>query len=229
MLHRIKIRKNKATHNPSGQRWALLIQWLCSSGTFSMNVDELLLVYLFISFFHWSFFMLPQYICVHKVIFLLLRHLLFSCTLLFSPSEKGFARGLPPDLPLTPSLLSLGCLPTKVSLLGNCQSLTFISTNLPQNFGRQKRSSYFKRLESQTWPSQGKELFTWLWTISRGESITSLVCSGCYSFCPGNFASGSACELQCSTVLASTPRIKAFDGIAVLCSSLWLLVCLCGF
>lgn len=224
MLHRIKIRKNKATHNTSGQRWALLIQWLCSSGIFSMNVDELLLVYLFISSFHWSFFMLPQYICVHKVIFLLLRYLLFSCTLLFFPSEKGF------DLPLTPSLLSLGCLPTKVSLLGNCQSLTFWYLQIYlRTLGDRNVVPPSEGWNPETWPSQGKELFTWLWTISRGESITSLVCRGCYSFCPGNFASGSACELQCSTVLTSTPKIKAFDGIAVLCGSVWLLVCLCGF
>lgn len=91
----------------------------------------------------------PIKMCVHKVIFLLLRQLLFSCTLLFSPSEKGFERGLYPDVPLTPSLLSWASLPMNVNLLGNCQSLTFISTNLPRNFGRQKSSSYFKRLECQ--------------------------------------------------------------------------------
>lgn len=38
ILHRIRHKKYKETHNPSGQRKTLIMQWLCTSRIFSMNV-----------------------------------------------------------------------------------------------------------------------------------------------------------------------------------------------
>ena len=163
MLHGIKIRKNKVMYNPSGQRWVLLIQWLCST-TFCMNVDESLLVYLSIHLFLLLIILRnPQYICIHNVIFLLLGQMLFSCTLLFSPPEKGFGgRGWGEGCPqIFPS--SLPYYFWIVSLwiwvwLGTAR-LSHLQTYL-RTMGDRKVAPTSKVWDPQTWHFQGKVLFT---------------------------------------------------------------------
>lgn len=172
--------------------------------------------------------MFPQYVCIHKVIFLLLGQLLFSCILLFSPPEKGFGdwgwgEGCPQIFSSLPYYFWHISLWIWVWLGTARPSHSHLQTYL-RNMRDRKVAPTSKVWESQTWNFQGKVLFTWLWTISRGESIISLVCSSCDSFCPGNFVSVSTCELQSAPQCSPAPIKKTFWWD---CSPLWLSMIAC--